>query len=111
MTRLDSFLTMDARSLLADLGKNIKIARKRRGWTQKQLAERSAVGLSSLQRLEAGETSVGLAVLGSVLVSMDLEETLLQVASPETDEMGQLLERRRLPKRVRGKGNTLDTDF
>jgi len=79
--------------------------------TQEELAARASVGVTTVQRLERGE-SVSLDILANILVAMNLEDTLDRVANPDEDETGKALEYRRLPKRVREKlRNGLDTDF
>jgi len=105
------FLTPAAEESIRNLGTQIRIARKRRSLTQEELAARASVGVTTVQRLERGE-SVSLDILANILVAMNLEDTLDRVADPDEDEAGKALEYRRLPKRVRGKlRHGLDTDF
>lgn len=108
----EAFLTDAAQAAIKELGAQVQQARKRRRWNQNELAERAGVGVATIGRLEKGHGSVGLAVLANVLVALNLEETLLQVANPNEDSVGIALERRHQPKRIRKGGDReLDTDF
>ena len=79
--------------------------------SQGDLARRAGIGVATLRRLERGE-SVSLDILANVLVAMNLEDTLLAVADPQTDTVGLSLEKRHSPKRIRKRENDeLDTNF
>lgn len=98
-------------ALLKEFGKQMALARKRRKWTQKELGERACLSAATVKRLEHG-FPVALDSLVQVLIALDLEETLLQVAAPEADRVGMALEARSLGWRVRKrKSDRLDTDF
>jgi len=62
-----SGLPLIAQQALEQLGRNISIARKRRGWTLELMAGSMLVTRKTLSRLEAGDSSVGLTVLASAL--------------------------------------------
>jgi transcriptional regulator with XRE-family HTH domain len=40
---------------VGNLGSNLRAARKRRGWTQEELSERSGVQAGEISRMEAGK--------------------------------------------------------
>jgi hypothetical protein len=70
------------------------------------------VSQQTLIRLEAGEPGVSLQVLLSALHVLGLENNLLTVADPMTDELGISLEKRMLPKKIRKSSkNDIDLDF
>ncbi len=83
------------------IGANIRVARKRRGITQAEMAERMFVTRKTLSRLEQGEVSVSVGVLLSALWVLGLERDLMGLVDPAKDVVGLQRERARLPKRVR----------
>lgn len=93
---------------LANLGKRIRTARKRRGITLAELAARMLVSVKTLRNLEYGEPGVSLAVFVSALFCLELAGDLEPVAAMETDQLGQFLERQRLERMpsVRKRKNT-----
>ena len=96
---------------LTHLGKQIRIARKRRAITMEEMASRMFVTRKTLWRLENGDPGVTLGILASALWVLGLEKELGRIAQPEHDEIGIYRERKRLPKRVRVAGKTEDLDF
>jgi len=85
----------------ARIGANIRLARKRRGITQAEMAERMFVTRKTLSRLEQGEVSASIGVLLSALWVLGLERDIMGVADPAKDAVGLQRERALLPKRVR----------
>jgi len=59
------------------LGKQIRLGRKQRKWTEHELAERAGVSRATLQKIEKGDLSVaiGLAFEVATLVGMRLFDT------------------------------------
>lgn len=105
------FLTSAAHDAIETLGEHIKLARQRRQLSQQALADRAGIGIVTLRRLEKGE-SVGIDILANVLVALDLEKTLVEVANPQEDDVSIAMEKRQAPQRIRGRKNDeLDTDF
>ena len=82
------------------IGKNLRIARKRRKKTVKQAAEMMGTSLSSVRRMEAGDPSVRFETYLAALEVYQLDDTL-RFAEPEDDRIGLALEKQRLPQRVR----------
>jgi transcriptional regulator with XRE-family HTH domain len=83
------------------IGANIRLARRRRGITQAEMAERMFVTRKTLSRLEQGEVSVSIGVLLSALWVLGLDRDIIGLADPAMDVVGVQRERARLPKRVR----------
>jgi len=54
-------------------GVAIRAARRRRGWTQTELAERMNVRQATVSKLESGESATRLEVLFDALTSLGLE--------------------------------------
>lgn len=55
------------------IGTIIQRARKKRGWTQTQLAERAGLRQATISVIETGETSSRLESILAVLAALDLE--------------------------------------
>lgn len=104
-------LPLPAQRAIETLGKNIRIARKRRGWSLEAMAGSMLVTRKTLSRLETGDPSVGLSVLAAALHVLGMVDRLQETASPENDAVGQFSANQRLPQRVRIKrhpANELD---
>ena len=96
---------------IAQLGERIRIARKRRALTMKEMSSRMFVSRKTLARLEKGDSGVSLGVFTSALWVLGLDKELMSVALPESDDVGIFYERKRLPKRVRAAKSSDELDF
>lgn len=96
---------------LLRLGENISIARKRRQWTIKEMAERIFVSRQTLSRLEHGDSGITLSVLASALWILGMENQLYTLINPEKDKVGIFHERQKLSKRIRNKSANNKLDF
>jgi transcriptional regulator with XRE-family HTH domain len=99
-----------SRRALVKLGHDIATARRRRRIPQRLMAERMLVSLQSLQRLEAGDPSVGISILVSALFILGMTARLEALIEPENDAVGLGEELSRLPKRTRAPAEP-DLDF
>lgn len=104
---------------LRKLGHDISIARKRRQFTQKQLAESASVNVSTIRRLENGDAGISLGTLAMVMLVLGESQRFADLLDVARDDVGLTLSVVDLPKRVRGPnqkrrepviGNS-DTDF
>ena len=86
---------------LSTLGGNIRTARQRRRQTQKAFAERVGVDRDTVGRLERGDPTVSMGVYAQALFALGLHSALGDLASPDHDAHGKLLEAARRPIRVR----------
>jgi transcriptional regulator with XRE-family HTH domain len=93
------------------LGERLAVARKRRRLTQKELARRAGLSAFTIIRIEKGVASTELGSVVRVLWALGLDGSLASVADTAGDDVGQALERARLPKRVTGRKEQLDDDF
>ena len=97
--------------VISQIGERVRVARKRRAITMKEMASRMFVNRKTLARLEKGDPGVSLAVFASALWVLGLEKDLMGVALPEQDAVGIFRERKRLPTRVRTVNRSDDLDF
>ncbi|MFL9498827.1 helix-turn-helix domain-containing protein [Rhodopseudomonas palustris] len=88
------------RRALRKLGADIHDARRRRKLPMAVVAERAFTSRSTLQRVEAGDTNVGIGIYASVLQALGLLEGLSRVADIGSDSVGQSLASADLPKRI-----------
>ena len=101
-------LSPPCRDLLAKLGGDLAIARKRRRIPLRDMAARMSTSVNTLQRLERGDPGVGLGVLLSALWALQLHERVGALLDPDSDAIGKAREIERLPKRIR---RTADEDL
>ena len=92
------------RRTLRKLGADIRDARRRRKLPTAVVAERAFTSRSTLQKIEEGDTNVGIGIYASVLQALGLLNGLEDVADIARDEVGQLLASANLTKRVCLKG-------
>jgi len=72
------------REILEQLGKNIKLARKRRKLTTTQVAERANINRTTLYHIEKGKPSVAIGAYFNVLRVLNLHEDFLKLAADDT---------------------------
>lgn len=95
---------------LRTLGGNIRTARLRRQLRMEDLAERMGVSRYTVADVERGKPGTSAAAYFAALWALGLLEQAKEVAAPERDREGQVLERAALPCRVR-RSRALDNDF
>lgn len=95
---------------LESLGGNIRTARLRRKLTQDDLARRVGVSRFVVADIEKGKPTTGIAAYLGALWVLGLLDQIREVADPDRDEEGAILERARAPKRA-GRRRTLSDDF
>ena len=93
------------------LGQQIKLARKKRKWSEANLAERAGISRATLQKIEAGEMTpgIGLVFEVAVLVGVPLFEQDSQRLSTCIDLTQSKIAL--LPKRIREQTKVADDDF
>jgi hypothetical protein len=100
-SRAASGLPPQSLRAITQLGKDIALARRRRRLPQRLMAERM---------LEAGDPTVGLAVLASALLVLGMTSRLAGLVTPDTDRAGISEDLARLPKTTHAPG-THELDF
>lgn len=78
------------RKVLSVLGENIKLACKRRKYTQSLIAERTGLSRLTVRRIEQGDPTVSIGHYVAVLGVLGLVEDFVKVASD--DELGRKLQ-------------------
>lgn len=68
------------------LGADLAVARLRRKESLRSWAQRLGVTVSTLQRLEAGDPSVGIGIVASALWLIQRDGELMNLAAPEHDQ-------------------------
>lgn len=91
---------------LKKLGDDINRGRRRRGLTQRALAERVGAGLNTIKRLEAGDPRMQLHVLARVLQVFGELERLDGLLDSAQDDVGLALMDEQLPQRIRARKKT-----
>jgi transcriptional regulator with XRE-family HTH domain len=99
-SRAASGLPPQSLRALIQLGADIALARRRRKIPQRLMAERMLVSVQTLQRLEAGDPTVGLAVLASALLVIGMTSRLADLVASDSDRAGMSEDMARLPKRT-----------
>jgi transcriptional regulator with XRE-family HTH domain len=93
------------------LGQQIKLGRKKRKWSEQNLAARAGISRATLQKIEAGEMSpsIGLVFEVAALVGVPLfeQESRALATSIELTQSKIAL----LPKRIKNMTKTVDDDF
>ncbi|MET0963199.1 MAG: helix-turn-helix domain-containing protein [Noviherbaspirillum sp.] len=95
---------------LKTLGENIRVARIRRRMKQEELAQKCSITRKTLYGIEKGLPGVGIGQIFSVLWVMGLLDSAKELADPDKDEHGKILEAARQKKRVRD-AQAEDNDF
>ncbi|MCL2899290.1 helix-turn-helix domain-containing protein [Brenneria tiliae] len=76
--------------ILSQLGENIKLACKRRKYTQVMISERTGLSRLTIRKIEQGDPKVSMGHYVAVLSVLGLVEDLTRVASD--DELGRKLQ-------------------
>ena len=76
--------------ILEQVGENIKLARKRRGFKANQVAERAGIERTTLYWIEKGNPRVAMGAYFNVLRVLGLQDDFLNIA--KDDEFGRKLQ-------------------
>jgi len=96
--------------ILNRLGRNIRTARLRRKLSMEELAERIGISRYVLSDIEKGKPTTAIAADLGALWVLGLLRDMREVADPDRDEEGKILERARSPKTA-PKRKMIDDDF
>ena len=78
-----AILLPSEQKILATLGENLKLARRRRKLTSQQVAERANISRSTLWHVEKGSEHIGIGVFLQVFSVLGLVEDFKQLASDD----------------------------
>jgi len=96
-----SSIPLPAAQALRTLGRDLALARRKRGIATSDMAARLFVSRDTLWRLERGDPTVALGTLATATFILKLHDRLANLAAPSRDELGLSLDERRLPQRIR----------
>lgn len=94
-------LPLPVTHLLRKLGRDLALARRKRGISTSDMAGRLFVSKDTLWRLEKGDPGVSMGTLATATFILQLHHRLADLAAPSSDELALTLEEQRLPKRIR----------
>src|SRR6476620_9073133 len=86
---------------LRKLGRDLALARRKRGISTADMAARLFVTRDTLWRMERGDPTVSVGTLATATFILQLHERMANLAAPETDKLGLSLDEGRLPKHIR----------
>ena len=86
---------------LRKLGRDLAIARRKRGISTADMAGRLFVSRDTLWRLERGDPTVAVGTMATAAFVLQLHEGLANLAAPAKDDLALSLDERRLPQRIR----------
>lgn len=96
-----SSLPLPAAQALRKLGRDLALARRKRGIATADMASRIFVSRDTLWRLERGDPTVAIGTLATATFILQMHDRLAQLATPATDALALSLDEDRLPKRIR----------
>ena len=98
--------SLQVKSALSQLGRDIQTARKRRRMSVADFCSRIGVSDKTLAKLERGDGGVRLETLAMALLALGMLDRLVEIADPASDSTGIGLDREKLPERIRQRGSS-----
>lgn len=86
---------------LIKLGRDLRDARRKRRLTVAMMVERVGVSKATYLKVEKGDPSVSMGVYAMTLFTLGFSDALADIADARSDTAGMLMDRNRLPQRVR----------
>ncbi len=93
-------IPLPAAHALRKLGRDLALARRKRGISTADMAARLFVSRDTLWRLERGDPTVSVGTLATATFVLQLHDRLANLAAPASDDLALSLDERRLPKRI-----------
>jgi len=94
--------SINAQRALEQLGGNLKMARLKRRISLQDFADRIGVSKRTVMRMEKGDEGVSIGALAMACLVLGELERIEMFLDPGSDDMGLLLDRDNLPKRIDG---------
>lgn len=101
-------MTPRLRRILSAFGRDISIARRKRGLPMELMAQRASMAMATYQRVEKGDPTVSFGAVAMVLMALGLSDRLSLLLDVSKDDVGLIQDEKRLPKRVVMKRRRLD---
>ena len=89
---------------LKKLGHDLALARRRRRFTQESMAERLQTSVSTLRRLEKGNSRISVGLVAQALFVLGELEKINGLLDTANDGIGLSLMKEQLPQLIRSKG-------
>lgn len=80
-------LTFESTDALKTLGANLALARKRRGWRQTDLKERTGLSRATIQKIEAGDPGVSFGNYMLLIAIYGGVDSIKNTCHPEDDSV------------------------
>jgi len=93
-------IPLPAGHALRKLGRDLALARRKRGISTADMAARLFVSRDTLWRLERGDPTIAMGTLATAAFILQLHDRLGNLAAPETDALALKLDINRVPKRI-----------
>jgi transcriptional regulator with XRE-family HTH domain len=100
MSQQVASMPLPAERALRKLGRDLALARRKRGISTNDMAARLFVSRDTLWRLERGDPTVALGTLVTATFILNLHDRLANLVAPASDELALNLDERRLPQRI-----------
>ena len=92
---------LPAAGALRKLGRDLALARRKRGISTADMAARLFVSRDTLWRLERGDQTVAIGTIATAAFVLQLHDRLANLGAPASDAVGLSLDAHRLPQRIR----------
>lgn len=93
-------IPLPAAHALRKLGRDLALARRKRGISTSDMASRLFVSRDTLWRLERGDPTVALGTLATAAFILKLHDRLANLVAPSSDDLALSLDEHRLPQRI-----------
>ncbi len=99
-------LGVNIQKTVDQLSSDLRTARKRRRWTQRDMALKMGVSIGTVQRMEDGDAGVSIGTIAKGLLALGCMDRLEKILEVSTDHIGNAAELQNLPKRIHNKRRT-----
>lgn len=93
-------LPLPAAHALRKLGRDLALARRKRGISTTDMAGRLFIARDTLWRLERGDPTVSVGTLATAAFVLQLHDRLANLSAPASDELALSLDEGRVPRRI-----------
>lgn len=94
-------VSLNARNIIRRMGQDFRIARLKRRYTQLDMAQKMGVSLGTVKRFEAGDSGVSIGTVLAAFEALGCRDRMDGILDESKDPIGLMLDRRRLPQRIR----------